>query len=100
MLFFSSSSSSSSLSLPLPQKAYRRGRARVRDDGRKLHLRKRHCGPAPPLHKRASNRYWDIDQNTLQSREKSAISCKIRITGKNLSHARMEWGIRLAMDRT
>ncbi|KAL7179587.1 hypothetical protein ACSBR1_042894 [Camellia fascicularis] len=27
----------------------------------------------PPLRKRASNRYWDIDQNTIQAHEESVI---------------------------
>ncbi|XP_028102889.1 uncharacterized protein LOC114302114 [Camellia sinensis] len=55
------------------QKACKREGARVRDNGQKLHLCHHHHHPAPPLHKRASNRYWYIDQNTLQSCEESAI---------------------------
>ncbi|KAL7195166.1 hypothetical protein ACSBR1_035397 [Camellia fascicularis] len=56
------------------QKTCKKEGVRVRDDGQKLHLCHRHCCPAPHLHKRASNRYWDIDHNTLQSCEEFAIS--------------------------
>ncbi|GMP85045.1 hypothetical protein CsSME_00038357 [Camellia sinensis var. sinensis] len=55
------------------QKACKREGARVRDNGQKLHLCHHHHHSTPPLHKRASNRYWYIDQNTLQSCEESAI---------------------------